>query len=196
MSRLVNFVLYQSGWFACVLGVAWNLQWLGIGIALCLVGLHFWLATDRSLQFKLSLTAAVFGLIVDSGQLWAGVFTFPRGSVVDWLPPPAIAVLWLQFATTFRYSMSWLSRRYVICACFGLVGAPLAFFAGERLGAVEFLSPRLINFAILGLVWSFAVPLLVFISDRWASQGGVLPSYRSPSTSVQKWVARQAAEKQ
>ena len=196
MSRFLNLVFYQVGWFACVLGVAWNLQWLGIGIALCLVGLHFWLATDRSLQIKLGLTAAVFGLIIDSGQLWAGVFTFPRGSGVDWLPPPAIAVLWLQFATTFRYSMSWLSRRYVICACFGLFGAPLAFFAGERFGAIEFLSPRLVNFAILGVVWSFAVPLLVFISDRWALQGGVVPNYRSPSTSVQKWVARQAAEKQ
>ena len=195
MSRLVNFVLYQSGWFACVLGVAWNLQWLGIGIALCLVVLHVWLASDRALQIKLGLTAAVFGLIIDSGQLWAGVFAFPRGSVVDWLPPPAIAVLWLQFATTFRYSMSWLSRRYVICACFGLLGAPLAFFAGERLGAIEFLSPRLVNFAILGVVWSFAVPLLVFISDRWASQGGVVPNYRWPLTSIQDWGARQAVEK-
>ncbi len=93
MSRFLNLLFYQVGWFACVLGLAWNLQSLGIGIALCLVVLHFWLASDRSLQIKLGLTAAVFGLIVDSGQLWVGVFAFPRGSVIDWLPPPAIAVL-------------------------------------------------------------------------------------------------------
>lgn len=184
MSRFFNLIFYQVGWFACVLGISWNLQWFGICIALCLVGLHLCLATDRSLQIKLSLTAAVFGLIVDSVQMWVGVFAFPHGSVVDWLPPPCIAALWLQFATTFRYSMSWLSGRYAICACFGLVGAPLAFFAGERLGAIEFLPPRLVSFAIVGLVWSFAVPILVFIADRWASHD-VLPSYRWPLMSVQ-----------
>ncbi len=103
-SRFLNFLLYQVGWLACVLGVSWNLQWLGVSIALCLVGIHFWLAADRSVQIKLACTAAAWGLIVDSTQLWLGVFAFPRGSMVAWLPPPFMAVLWLQFATTFRYS--------------------------------------------------------------------------------------------
>ena len=58
MSRFVNFLLYQTGWFACVLGAAWGFQWLGVCIALCLVGTHFWLAMDRALQMKLSLIAA------------------------------------------------------------------------------------------------------------------------------------------
>ena len=195
MSRFVNFVLYQSGWFACVLGVAWNLQWLGIGIALCLVGLHFWLATDRSLQIKLGLTAAVCGLIIDSGQLWAGVFTFPRGSVVERLPPPAIAVLWLQFATTFRYSMSWLSRRYVICGLLRALRCATGFLCRRTAWRDRILVASTRELCHLGVVWSFAVPLLVFISDRWALQGGVVPNYRWPSTSVQEWGAREAVEK-
>ncbi len=185
MTRFLNLVFYQVGWLACVLGIAWNVQWIGFSIALSLVGLHLCLATDRSLQVKLGLTAAVLGLIVDSGQVWAGVFAFPRGSVVDWLPPPCIALLWVQFATTIRYSMSWLSRRYLVCACFGLVGAPMAFFAGERLGAVEFLSPRLVNFVILGVVWSFVVPSLVLLSDRWGLQDGRVVKYRWPTKGVQ-----------
>ena len=93
MSRFLNLVFYQLGWFACVLGIAWHSQWLGISIAMCLVAFHILLAADRLVQIKLGLTAAVFGLIVDTVQLWAGVFLLPRGSVVAWLPPPGIVVL-------------------------------------------------------------------------------------------------------
>ena len=177
MSLLLNYVLYQIGWFACVLGVAWGYQGLGVCIALSLVGIHIYLATDRFLQLKLCLTAAAVGLTADAGQMWAGVFTFPKGTVVDWLPPPAITVLWLQFGTTLPYCMRWLSQRYAVCACFGLLGAPLAFFAGERLGAVEFMAPRWMHFAMLGLVWAIAVPLLVYVSDSW-TRNAETPSYR------------------
>lgn len=130
------------------------------------------------MQVKLVCLAAGVGLIVDCVQLQIGVFSFPRGAIIDWLPPASIVVLWMQFATTFRYSMRWLSGRYLLCAVFGLVGAPLAFFAGERLGAIEFLSPRLLNFAILGFIWSIAVPLLINLSDHLTSQITSVPQYR------------------
>ena len=186
MTRFVNFLLYQIGWFACVLGVAWDSQWLGMCIALCLIGMHFWLAADRPIQIKLAFIAAAIGLVVDSTQLWAGVFTFPRGVVLEWLPPPFMTVLWMQFATTFRYCMRWLSGRYTLSACFGFVGAPLAFFAGERLGAIDLLSPRLMHFVVLGLLWSFSVPLLVYISDHLA--------YRCDASSYYRWPASAAPE--
>lgn len=178
MSRFVNFLLYQTGWFACVLGVAWGFQWLGVCTALCLVGTHLWLAMDRAVQMKLSLIAAALGLVVDCTQLWIGVFAFSPDRVVSWLPPPFMTVLWIQFATTFRYCMSWLSERYGLSAGFGLVGAPMAFYAGERFGAIEFLSPRLFHFAVLGCLWSIVVPTLVYISDRLASQAVSVPKYR------------------
>jgi hypothetical protein len=129
-------------------------------IALCLIGVHFWLTTARATQLQLVLVAAGVGLVVDSVQLWAGVFAFSQGVVVEWLPPPWMSVLWMQFATTFQYSMRWLSGRYVVSACFGFAGAPLAFFAGERLGAIEFLSPRLSHYVVLALLWSVAAPFL------------------------------------
>ena len=178
MTPFVNFLLYQIGWFCCVLGAAWQFPWLGMFIALGLVGAHFWLATDRTTQLKLVLVAAGVGFVIDSTQLWMGVFTFPSGLVVDWLPPPWMSVLWVQFATTFHYSMRWLSRRYRLCACFGLMGAPLAFFAGERLGAVEFLSPRLEHYAFLALFWSVAVPLLIYVSDYLLTHSSRTPVYR------------------
>jgi hypothetical protein len=182
MSQFANLVLYQIGWFACVLGAAWHSPWLGMSIALCLVGVHFWLVTDRLIQLKLGLAAVAIGLVIDTLQLWGGVFAFSHGTLVPWLPPLWISVLWMQFATTLRYSMRWLSGRYALSAVFGLFGAPLAFFAGERLGAVEFLPPRLVNFAILGALWSFVVPLLVYVADRLAIGSSRRASYRWSAT--------------
>jgi hypothetical protein len=186
MASFVNYLLYQLGWLACVLGTAWGFPWLGVCLALGLIGVHLSLAEDRKNQIAIAIVSGLVGMIIDSAQLWAGVFSFPRGVVIDALPPPFMTVLWMQFATTFRYCMSWLSGRYVLSSLFGLIGAPIAFFAGERLGAIEFLPPRLAHFASLGFVWCLAVPLLVYISDRLASQGAAESTYRwhlSSSTS-------------
>ena len=178
MSRLVNFVLYQVGWFACVLGAAWSFPWTGVAISLTFVGVHLWLADDRPAQWKLSAIAAGVGLLVDTAQLWAGVFTFRQGVVMEWLPPLWMTVLWMQFATTFHYSLHWLSRRYVTSGLFGLAGAPVAFFAGERLGAIEFLPPRLLHYGVLAVAWSIAIPLLIFAADQLRSEKSKPPGYR------------------
>jgi hypothetical protein len=178
MTGIVNLLLYQLGWFACVLGTAWGRQWVGVSIAVALAGTHFYLAKDRVLQTKLVIAAALIGLVVDTGLLWAGVYRFPQGAVIDGLPPPFMTLLWIQFATTFRYSMRWLSGRYTLSFLFGLLGAPLAFYAGESLGAIMFLSPRLAHYGVLAVGWSVSVPLLVFISDQLADRAGENAQYR------------------
>ena len=112
--RILNFLLYQIGWFSCVVGAALARPWLGIAVALILVAVHFWLATDRLGQINILSVAMGIGLLVDSALLAFGVFTFPNGMVVAWLPPLWMSVLWLQFATTFRYCLEWLNGRYAL----------------------------------------------------------------------------------
>jgi hypothetical protein len=137
MVRLINYLLYQIGWFACVLGAAYARPWLGIALALPLVAAHFWLTTDRAGQIKMAVFATVIGLFVDGTLLGLGVFRFPSGVLVSGLPPLWMSVLWIQFATTFAYCLHWLSGRYALSALLGLFGAPLAFLGGARLGAIE-----------------------------------------------------------
>ncbi len=182
MVRLLNFVLYQIGWFACVLGVAYAKSNWGIAVAVSLVGIHMFLTTDRASQAKLLVVAASVGFVVDSVLLGMGVFQFPNTTLVDGLPPLWMSVLWIQFATTFRYCLKWLSRRYIIGGVLGLAGAPVAFLGGERLGAVAFCSPRLTNLLILGLFWAIAIPLLIYLSDRIHSKAASEASYRGFSS--------------
>ena len=178
MVRILNFVLYQVGWFACVLGAAFARPWFGIAIALILVAAHIWLATDRLSQLKILSAAIGIGLIVDSVLLALGVYSFPHGILVAWLPPLWMSVLWMQFATTFRYCLHWLSGHYAVCALLGLIGAPLAFLGGERIGAVSFNAPRTENLLILAVLWCVAIPVLIYISDRVHAASRYPASYR------------------
>lgn len=181
MSGALNLVLHQVGWFACVLGLSWGFQVVGSVIAVCLVGIHVALATDRRGEIGLCVAAAALGLLIDAGQMAAGVFSFPQGPVIGGLPPPAITILWIQFATTLRYSLGWLSQQYAVAAAFGFCGAPLAFYAGEKLGAIQFAPPRLASFLVLGLLWAVAIPTLVWIADRRSARSSIRAGYRGPT---------------
>jgi hypothetical protein len=178
MVRLLNFVLYQIGWFACVLGAAYAESPWGIAVAMSLVGIHMFLTTDRTNQTKLLLVAASVGFVVDSALLRIGVYQFPNAALVDGLPPLWMSALWIQFATTFRYCLQWLSGRYAICGVLGLAGAPVAFLGGESLGAIAFCAPRFTNLLILGSLWAIAIPLLIFASDRIHAKAAAEASYR------------------
>jgi len=166
MARTVNFLLYQTGWFACVLGAAYSHRWLGVAIATSLLALHMFLTTERASQAKLLLVTFGVGLVVDSTLLAIGVYRFPSEGIVVWLPPIWMSVLWIQFATTFRYCLQWLSGRYSLSVLLGFAGAPLAFLGGESLGVIFFLEPRLPNLMILALLWAAAIPLLIYLSDQ------------------------------
>jgi hypothetical protein len=169
LTRLLNYLLYQVGWFACVLGAAWSRPWSGSVLALVLVAVHLGLAPDRKRQVLIMCAAAIVGLVVDSTLLALGVFAFPNGQLVESLPPVWMSVLWIQFATTLHYCLRWLSGRYLTSAILGLAGAPLAFLGGEKLGAISFLPPRALHLALLGAWWCAAIPLLIYVADRLAA---------------------------
>jgi len=142
------------------------------------------LSSDRTNQAKMLLIATGVGFAVDSTLLNLEVYRFPNGSAIGWLPPLWMSVLWIQFATTLRYCLNWLSGRYVFSALLGFAGAPLAFVGGEKIGAVSFDSPRLTNLLILGSLWAIAIPLLIYISDRIHSDASVDATYRGFSSPV------------
>ena len=163
-AALINLALYQVGWFACVLGAASGHAWAGAGLALVLVAMHLLLVRDRRREAQLLLAAGALGLVLDSLQLNLGVFRYPSGTPWAGLAPPWIVVLWLQFATLLHFGLRWLAGRYRLAALLGFVGGPLSFWAGERMGAIEFAAPS--AYLALACVWAAAMPTLVWLGDR------------------------------
>ena len=176
-TQLINYALYQIGWFACVLGGAWQRPWTGFLIAVILGGAHLTLSRERSLEVRLVALATAVGAVVEMIQIAAGTYRFTSGTVVDALPPPWLLAMWAQFATTFRFSLRGVITRPLSAALFGAVGGPIAFLAGERLGAVILLPPLTSGLFRLSISWAIALVVFSAIVRRVAPEPDA-PRYR------------------
>ena len=159
-TQLINYALYQIGWFACVLGGASHRPWTGCLVAMILVGVHLALSVERSIEIRLVVLATVVGAVVEAIQMATGTYRFTSGTMSDALAPPWLLAMWAQFATTFRFSLRSVVMRPVPAVLFGAVGGPLAFLVGERLGAVTLLPPLGYGLFRLSICW--AIALVVF----------------------------------
>ena len=187
-SQIVNFLLYQVGWLACVCGAAQNRPGLGLASASTLLLGHLILSYDRSRQLTLIFVAAIIGLSVESVLSWVGVYQFTSGQPVSWLPPPWIIIMWMQFATLLPFCLSWLRSRYLLSAFLGMTGGPLAFLGGESLGAIIILPPRWSHMILLALFWSLAMPVLLYATDRLFGATRIACSYR--------WISKKTSSRE
>ena len=98
--KWLNFALFQSIWFAAILGRE-SLEW----VLILLLIAHLLLCSDRKTEMKVMLLCAGLGSAVDIVLTLTGVFVFdPAPSL---LPIPLwLIALWLGFAATLRHSLS------------------------------------------------------------------------------------------
>ncbi len=169
-SSILNALVYQAGWFVCVVGAASGWETAGAVAALLLALGHLRLAERPDLEWPLMLAAATIGIVVDSLHGAFGILDF-RGHEAGTLAPLWIVALWVQFGTALHFCLRWLSGRYLLACALGLVGGPMAFLGGERLGAATFGEPRALSLAILGLSWALVLPALIWIADRLGGVG-------------------------
>jgi hypothetical protein len=155
---LVNIVLFQLGWFACVLGAANGYAREGALAAALIVALHVARAPRPKREAALALAAALLGLVFESALVWAGWVRVEDG--IYWL-----VALWALFATTLNESLRMLQTRPWIAALSGAVGGPLAYCAGARAGALDFVQPAAM-LAALAVGWAVATPALLSLARR------------------------------
>ena len=172
----LNVLGQQIGWFAVVRGAAHGHPFLGAGAGLLITVLHLAGTPDRAGELRLLALATGLGLLVESCLQTAGLLTYAsRWPALPWLCPPWILVLWIQFATTLRHGLRWLLPRRSLAVALGAAGGPMAFRAGEALGAVRFAPERWHSLAALSLVWAIAMPILTGVArrlDQAAGRGG------------------------
>jgi len=161
----INFVGFQLGWFSCVLGAAHQLPWLGVLIAIPIIAWHLQSAGNPRLELALILIATVVGSLFDQAILSLGLIEYPASSWPAWLLPLWMVMLWALFVTTLNVSLRWMRGKYVIATIFGLVGGPLAYLGGVKLGAMHLVKPTEI-LVILAIGWGVFMPVLVWLSAR------------------------------
>ncbi len=170
MSSSINYGLYQLGWFACVLGAASGHAGIGLLIGAATELAHLAMARRRGDEITLAVSALIIGAMVDSVQIALGTLRFPATSSTLPVPPLWLALLWMQFASTLRFSMRWLTPTRAIL--FGAIGGPLAFLGASRLGVVQLDERIWPSVLSLGVLWSLAIPALTLIAARHSDAEG------------------------
>lgn len=182
-SKIINFSLYQVGWFSCVLGAARGYPVSGALFALLLIVIHLILASSRKTEAFFMLCVCLLGIGIDTVQQACGVLAFKTDP--DWplWLPLWIFMIWAQFASLFHYALYWLNGRYLLASVFGLIGGPLAYWGGVGLGAARFGEKPLLSILSLALVWALTTPLLFRFSraidhreGRYRCFGGKVPA--------------------
>lgn len=163
---LINFVLFQLGWLACVISAANGQPLIGAVVASGIIVLHVLRASIPAKEVKLIGYAILIGLAWDSVLVWQGLLVYSTGMWLPFLAPYWIIIMWALFATTLNVSLRWLKGKLLYAVMFGAVGGPLAYYAGQRLGAVEF-SETYLALGALFIGWAVFTPLLMFLSERF-----------------------------
>ena len=162
MRILINVVMFQTGWLACVLGAGYGWPSLGPIVVLGLLGLHLLLAAGRRRQALVILIAGATGSVLDTVLGLLGALSFPVGWGIAWLAPLWMTALWMNFATTLNLALGWLNGRYRLAVLTGAVGGTMAYAAGERLGALAL--NGVLGLAGVAFEWALAMPVLLWVN--------------------------------
>ncbi len=162
----INFVLFQAGWFACVLGAAYGWPWIGTAAVAVIIAWHLANALQPAQETKLIAMALLIGALWDSALVTLGWISYPSGTLVAGVAPHWILALWALFATALNVSMRWLKQRLWLAVLLGAVCGPLSYWGAVKLGAVQFVDPLRIVIA-LAVGWSLIMPVLMWFSRRY-----------------------------
>ena len=171
MTMVLNFVAFQVGWFSAVLGAANDMPWAGPLVIALVIAMHLFIVKRPSQELALIAICGAIGAVMDSLLVAAGWVSYPTGVVIDNAAPYWIVAMWMLFATTLNVSLGWLKSRKAIGALFGLIGGPLAYYTGFKLGGIEFDNFSAAMVA-LGAGWALVVPLLLVLAERFNGMDG------------------------
>lgn len=175
-ARLVfNFVAFQAAWFAAVGGAAAGHDWAGPAATAVVAAVHLATAPQPRRELGVLLAVGALGTVWDSVLVALGVVEYRGAALGPGLAPVWIATLWIAFATTLSGSLRWLQGRRWLAALLGAVFGPLAYAAGESMGAVRL--PALTALAVEAAGWAVLLPLACAIAAR-ASDPGSLEARR------------------
>jgi len=158
----VNIVGLSAGWWACVIGAANEMAWIGLLVVGAHLAIHLRLSGHLTHEMQLLLTAGGVGFLLDFILVSIGVLVFPTQAVLHTSPAWMVA-LWLNFATAMSTSLTYLRGHLLAATLVGGFGGPMAYWGGVQAGAIELALSELIWVAV---EWGLALPFLSWLSVR------------------------------
>lgn len=165
LALIINAVVFDIAWILTVTSAAHGIVWLGPLFTLLWLPAHLYsMPATRGVDMTLCAFAALFGYAADSLLVLSGLMAFPPESAVGSPSTLWMVFLWINLALTLNHSLYWLRHRYALAALLGLLLAPPAYLAGDKLGAL-ILNDGWLPMVSIALVWLISMPLLTAVTD-------------------------------
>ncbi len=165
IKNIINIIGFYIGWWACVLGAANDLPYLGPVVMILFLIVHYYLFVSDIREIYLVLIIGTIGTITDSLLFLSGSFIYAGAYSNEILIAPMwITAMWMGFSATVNHSMSWLKDKWLIMVICGIVFGPAAFFTGEKFGAIEFHLSALLSVLVIAIVYGILMPAIYFLN--------------------------------
>lgn len=170
--NIINGLIYTFGWLFCVISGAYHSTLLPLIVTFFLVlqQLIFLCKKNRTLftqDMFILLYGIFFGFLMELLFINAGWIHYATENFIsNKLPPGWVFSLYFLFSLTYNHSLYYLNKYHIFPFIFGLIGGPLSYYAGSRLGAVFF--SHQIVFLYLGICWGFYLTLMIVINRKLA----------------------------
>lgn len=141
MMVVLNIILLNLLWIACVLGASNGWLWPSI-VSLCILLLitYIYAGINRK-DFNAIVFSLIFGSLIDGFLQGSGLLIYASPfHQVSYLPPVWILILWIGFAASIKTGMQWFLYNPVIGTVIMTIGAPVSYYSASRLGAVSITS--------------------------------------------------------
>ncbi len=168
---IYNVLGFKICWWACVLGAVSNQKYLGPILVFLYLSIHLYniSSQSRTSEIYLLLIACMFGTSVDSILLNLDILSYEGlYDNIDYIAPLWITAMWVGFTATLNHAFKNIIEKYFIQILLGLFFGPMAYVAGNNLGAIKFntLYSESLILVIIAVVWGLSFPLLCWMSNK------------------------------
>jgi hypothetical protein len=165
--RIVPFALGQAGWVSVALLVREGRPFLASLVGLFVIVVNLALAPRWRRAALLVVVASALGQLVDAVLVRRGLIELPAPLGLGFVMPTWWWAFWGMFASTLPTSFAWLRGRLGLSLLLGVIGGPLSYGAGARLGAIGLGGRPGVSLAAIALEWALLMPLLVWVAERF-----------------------------
>lgn len=157
--NIINAVLFNLGWFACVAGG----NEVALVAGLIIFTIHFIWINEHPKEWLTIFIIVLIGFTIDSIWFYIGIMQNGDQSI---LIPFWLIVLWAIFATTINNCLRWFQDHLMLVAVAGLIFGPLAYWMGAKLSNVVINEPLMQSMLIIGLGWMLMLPSFFILSKK------------------------------
>jgi hypothetical protein len=149
MSRnklIFNFLLFQTGWFICILLDTW----IALASTFAILAIHFRVMGCK-VDILLIAASLPTGFVIDSTLQASGIIDYKASEIFQ---PIWLTCLWALFSITLNHSLKWVVDSFPAALIGGAIFGPLSYSAGAALGAATLPENTLLSFLVLSATWA------------------------------------------